>query len=106
MTRQPTPDDTFSFGLWTVGWTGTDPFGGPSRLPLDPWEYAAFRADPRVQEAMAHAGVLDLAQHTLSEGESVQDLLGTDDDFDPEVAAQRDHGFVALQQLAVRHLVG
>ena len=28
MTRQPTPQDKFSFGLWTVGWTGTDPFGG------------------------------------------------------------------------------
>ena len=40
MTRQPTPQDRFSFGLWTVGWTGTDPFGGPSRPALDPWEYA------------------------------------------------------------------
>ena len=27
MVRQPTPEDRFSFGLWTVGWTGTDPFG-------------------------------------------------------------------------------
>ena len=40
MTRQPTAQDKFSFGLWTVGWTGTDPFGGPSRPALDPWEYA------------------------------------------------------------------
>src|SRR6478735_2877881 len=40
MTRQPTPDDKFSFGLWTVGWTGTDPFGGPTRPVLDPWEYS------------------------------------------------------------------
>lgn len=31
----PTKDDKFSFGLWTIGWTGTDPFGGPSRPPLD-----------------------------------------------------------------------
>jgi xylose isomerase len=38
--RMPTPEDKFSFGLWTVGWTGTDPFGGPSRPALDPWEYA------------------------------------------------------------------
>ncbi len=30
----------FSFGLWTVGWTGTDPFGGPTRQELDPWVYA------------------------------------------------------------------
>ena len=37
MTRQPTAQDRFSFGLWTVGWTGTDPFGGPTRPALDPW---------------------------------------------------------------------
>jgi len=35
MSLQPTRDDKFSFGLWTVGWTGTDPFGGPTRAPLD-----------------------------------------------------------------------
>ena len=40
MVRTPTPEDKFSFGLWTVGWTGTDPFGGPSRPALDPWEYS------------------------------------------------------------------
>ena len=39
MVRQPTPEDRFSFGLWTVGWTGTDPFGGPSRPALEPWDY-------------------------------------------------------------------
>ncbi|QAY74779.1 xylose isomerase [Agromyces protaetiae] len=31
----PTRDDKFSFGLWTVGYNGTDPFGGPTRKPLD-----------------------------------------------------------------------
>lgn len=31
----PTRDDKFSFGLWTVGYNGTDPFGGPTRPPLD-----------------------------------------------------------------------
>jgi xylose isomerase len=67
---------------------------------------AAFRADPRVQEAMAYSGVLDLAQPTLAEGESIADLLATDDDFDPEQAAERDYGFVRLHQLAVEHLVG
>ncbi|WP_026819825.1 xylose isomerase [Arthrobacter castelli] len=38
MTVQPTRDDRFSFGLWTVGWTGQDPFGPPSRKPVDPVE--------------------------------------------------------------------
>ncbi|MFV0374677.1 xylose isomerase [Microbacterium sp.] len=31
----PTPADKFSFGLWTIGYNGTDPFGGPTRRPLD-----------------------------------------------------------------------
>lgn len=31
----PTPADKFSFGLWTVGWRGQDPFGGPTRPELD-----------------------------------------------------------------------
>ena len=35
MTLTPTLDDKFSFGLWTVGYTGVDPFGGPTRAPLD-----------------------------------------------------------------------
>jgi xylose isomerase len=35
---RPTPDDKFSFGLWTVGWQARDPFGDASRPPLDPIE--------------------------------------------------------------------
>jgi xylose isomerase len=35
MTPTPTRADKFSFGLWTVGYNGTDPFGGPTRPPLD-----------------------------------------------------------------------
>ncbi|MCI3934734.1 xylose isomerase [Streptomyces sp. AN091965] len=36
MSYQPTPEDKFSFGLWTVGWQGRDPFGEATRAPLDP----------------------------------------------------------------------
>jgi xylose isomerase len=32
----PSPDDRFTFGLWTVGWQGIDVFGGAVRPPLDP----------------------------------------------------------------------
>jgi len=35
MAITPTRDDKFSFGLWTVGYNGTDPFGGPTRAPMD-----------------------------------------------------------------------
>ena len=36
MPAQPTPEDKFSFGLWTVGWEAKDQFGDPTRAPLDP----------------------------------------------------------------------
>ncbi|MCL7456745.1 xylose isomerase [Micromonospora sp. MSM11] len=38
MAPRPTPADKFSFGLWTVGWQGRDPFGDASRPELDPVE--------------------------------------------------------------------
>src|SRR5882757_7972273 len=38
MTVQPTRADKFSFGLWTVGWQGRDPFGDAVRPALDPVE--------------------------------------------------------------------
>jgi xylose isomerase len=38
VTAEPTPADKFSFGLWTVGWQAQDPFGAPTRPPLDPVE--------------------------------------------------------------------
>ncbi len=43
--RKPTKEDKFSFGLWTVGWTGPDPFGGDSRPALDPWVYTEKLAE-------------------------------------------------------------
>jgi xylose isomerase len=38
MVPTPTPSDRFTFGLWTVGWQGRDPFGDASRAPVDPVE--------------------------------------------------------------------
>jgi xylose isomerase len=34
----PRPEHRFTFGLWTVGNPGRDPFGGPTRSPIDPVE--------------------------------------------------------------------
>jgi xylose isomerase len=70
---------------------------------------AAFRADPEVQEALAAARVAELAQPTLSQGESYEDLLADRsafEDFDAEAAGARGGGVVRLAQLAVEHLVG
>ncbi|MFV2195108.1 xylose isomerase [Nocardiopsis sp. LOL_012] len=38
MSYTPTPEDRFTFGLWTVGWRGADPFGDATRPALDPVE--------------------------------------------------------------------
>jgi xylose isomerase len=45
MSYQPTPDDRFTFGLWTVGWQGRDPFGDATRRALDPVETVTRLAD-------------------------------------------------------------
>lgn len=35
---QPTREDKFTFGLWTVGWQARDPFGDATRAAVDPVE--------------------------------------------------------------------
>jgi xylose isomerase len=70
---------------------------------------AAYRADPEVQTALEAAGVATLRQPTLSDGESLADLLADRsafEDFEPEAAAERGYGFVRLNQLALEHLLG
>jgi xylose isomerase len=69
----------------------------------------AFRADPEVQEALAAARVAELAQPTLGQGESYEDLLADRsafEDFDADAAGARGGGVVRLAQLAVEHLMG
>lgn len=42
---EPHPDHRFSFGLWTVGNIGRDPFGGPVRPSLSPVELVHLLAE-------------------------------------------------------------
>ncbi len=71
---------------------------------------AAFRADPEVQEAMAAAKVAELREPTLAPGETYADLLADPSAYEEFDAAAyfggRGCGFVALQQLAIEHLLG
>jgi xylose isomerase len=70
---------------------------------------AAFRADPRVREALAASRVPELAVPTLNAGESAADLLADRsafEDFDADATAERGYGFVHLNQLALEHLLG
>ena len=41
----PKPEHKFTFGLWTVGSTGRDPFGGPVREPKSPVELVHILAE-------------------------------------------------------------
>jgi xylose isomerase len=69
----------------------------------------AYRADPAVAEAMAHAGVDSLNEPTLDVGETLGDLRGDPGNFagfDADTAAERGFGFVELNQLAIEHLLG
>ncbi len=54
MVPQPTPEDRFSFGLWTVSWQGRDPFGDATRPALDPVEAV---------EKLAEAGAWGVTFH-------------------------------------------
>jgi xylose isomerase len=69
----------------------------------------AFRADPRVQDALADSEVTDLAKPTLSAGESYEDLLADPyafERFDIDAARTRGYGFARIQRYALEHLLG
>jgi xylose isomerase len=69
----------------------------------------AFRADPRVQQALEASGVPALGQPTLDEGEGYEQLLadrGSFEDYDIDVARTRGYGFARIQRYALEHLLG
>ncbi|MEO3869856.1 xylose isomerase [Nonomuraea sp. B12E4] len=70
---EPTPDDRFTFGLWTVGWQARDPFGDASRAPLDPVESV---------HRLAELGAYGVTFHD-------DDLLAVEPDRDRAIAAFR-----------------
>ena len=54
MTLKATPNDKFTFGLWTVGWNAADPFGSSTRRELQVEEVA---------ENLAKVGAFGLTLH-------------------------------------------
>ena len=68
----------------------------------------AMRADPEVQRALAASRVGELSVPTLADGESYRELLADRsafEEFDVAAAGERGSGFVALNQLALEHLL-
>ncbi|GAB3164001.1 xylose isomerase [Myceligenerans halotolerans] len=67
---------------------------------------AEYRADPEVQAAFEHAGIFELGEPTLAEGETIEQFLASDEKYDVDALAERDYGLVKLHQLALQHLIG
>ncbi|MGH3356979.1 MAG: xylose isomerase [Nocardioidaceae bacterium] len=85
---QPTPDDRFSFGLWTVGWQGVDVFGGAVRDRLDPVEAVhrlaeigaaavTFHDDDLVPDEASRTTALDRFTKALAETGMVVEMATT-----------------------------
>jgi xylose isomerase len=69
----------------------------------------AFRADPRVQEALEAGGVAGLNNPTLEPGEDYAKLLADTsafEDYDLEPARTHGYGFARIQRYAIEHLLG
>src|ERR1700733_4735781 len=64
----------------------------------------AFRADPEVQEALRAARIPELAEPTLTPGETWRDVR--DVQVDTEALGRRGMGYERLDQLALEHLYG
>jgi xylose isomerase len=68
----------------------------------------AFRADPKVQQALQAAGVAELSRPTLSSGETYEQLKSdrsSFEDYDIEAARTKGYGYAELQRLAIEHLL-
>jgi len=114
--------------FWTVDALETGGYEGPRHFDYKPprtedmdgvWESAracmrnylilrekvrAFRADPEVIAALAAAGVPDLDEPTVAEGESLDELRAAS--YDLENLGARSVAQEALDQLAMEHLLG
>ncbi len=67
----PTPEHKFTFGLWTVGNPGRDPFGHEVRKPLDPVESVSHLAELGAYGVTFHDDDLVPPASTPSEREAI-----------------------------------
>ena len=67
---------------------------------------AEFDQDPRVQEALAYAGVPELAEPSVGPYSTASAAGLMDENFDPDALGERSYGIEALDQLVIDHLLG
>jgi xylose isomerase len=68
----PKPEDKFTFGLWTVGSTGRDPFGGPVRDPKSPAELVYLLGEVGAYGVNFHDNDLIPIDATSAEAEAIK----------------------------------
>ncbi len=68
----PKPEDKFTFGLWTVGSTGRDPFGGPVREAKTPAELVYLLGEVGAYGVNFHDNDLIPIDATPAEEESIK----------------------------------
>ena len=68
----PQPEHKFTFGLWTVGATGRDPFGGPVRDPKTPDELVHLLAEVGAYGVNFHDNDLIPIDATPSEADQIK----------------------------------
>ncbi len=68
----PKPEHKFTFGLWTVGSTGRDPFGGPVREALNPAELVHLLGEVGAYGVNFHDNDLIPIDATTAEAEKIK----------------------------------
>ncbi len=69
---EPKPENKFTFGLWTVGNIGRDPFGGPTRAPKTPAELVYLLGEVGAYGVNFHDNDLIPIDATPAEAESIK----------------------------------
>jgi xylose isomerase len=71
-TYTPRPEDKFTFGLWTVGSIGRDPFGAPVRKPKSPADLVYLLKEVGAYGVNFHDNDLIPIDATASEAEEIK----------------------------------
>jgi xylose isomerase len=71
-TFSPKPEDKFTFGLWTVGSIGRDPFGSPVREPKTPAELVYLLGEVGAYGVNFHDNDLIPIDATIAEEEAIK----------------------------------
>jgi xylose isomerase len=70
--HSPKPEHKFTFGLWTVGNIGRDPFGGPTREPKTPADLVYLLGEVGAYGVNFHDNDLIPIDATAAEAESIK----------------------------------